>query len=272
MKKTLYVSDLDGTLLNSRSELSDFTVDTINALCEDGVLFSYATARSYTTAKEVTARLTADLPVIVYNGVFVLEQGSGKRLLSNAFSKNESKEILDALLAHGVYPVVYAIIDDVEKYSYCRDHIDRGARDLLLAHPNDARERSVESAEALLDGACFCFSCSGQRELMESLYEQFCETYQCWYFPGLNGAYRRLQLRPKTVTKGNAIRMLKEYLGCERVVCFGDGNNDFEMFEAADECYAMENADPALKERANGVIGSNDADGVARWLLKNATR
>ena len=41
------------------------------------------------------------------------------------------------------------------------------------------------------------------------------------------------------------------------------------MFEAADECYAMANADPQLKARATAVIGSNDDDGVARWLLEN---
>ena len=270
LKKTLYVSDLDGTLLNSRSELSDFTVNTLNTLCENGMLFSYATARSYTTAKEVTARLTANLPVIVYNGVFVLEQGSGKRLFGNAFLPEESQSILGELTAHGVYPVVYSLIDGEEKYSYCLDHIDRGVSDLLAAHPNDARERGVDSVAALTDGECFCFACSGEKEAMERLYEGFRERYQCWYFPGANGAYQRLQLRPKEVTKGKAIRMLKEYLGCERVVCFGDGNNDFELFGAADECYAMANADPQLKAQATAVIASNDDDGVARWLLENA--
>ena len=47
-------------------------------------------------------------------------------------------------------------------------------------------------------------------------------------------------------------------------------NNDFELFEAADEGYAMANADPRLKARATAVIASNDEDGVARWLLENA--
>ena len=269
MKKTLYVSDLDGTLLNSRSEVSDFTAQTLNALCKKGMLFSYATARSYTTAKEVTARLTANLPVITYNGAFVLEQGSGKRLLGNTFLAEESQSILDELTAHGVYPVVYSLIDGEEKYSYCLDRIDRGVADLLAAHPNDARERGVDVLQRLIDGECFCFACSGETALMEKLYNAFHERYQCWYFAGANGAYQRLQLRPLSVTKGNAIRMLKDYLGCERVVCFGDGNNDFEMFEAADECYAMANADPQLKARATAVIGSNDDDGVARWLLEN---
>ena len=54
---TLYVSDLDGTLLNSNQTLSPFTIQTINQLVSDGMLFSYATARSYQTAKKVTQGL-----------------------------------------------------------------------------------------------------------------------------------------------------------------------------------------------------------------------
>ena len=42
--KTLYVSDLDGTLLNSSQTTSEYTNNVINALADKGVLFSYATA------------------------------------------------------------------------------------------------------------------------------------------------------------------------------------------------------------------------------------
>ena len=54
------------------------------------------------------------------------------------------------------------------------------------------------------------------------------------------------------------------------MVVFGDGKNDMDMFEMADECYAVENAAEELKAIATGVIGKNDEDAVARWLLKNA--
>ena len=50
---------------------------------------------------------------------------------------------------------------------------------------------------------------------------------------------------------------------------FGDGINDLEMFEVADECYAMSNAEPELKAAATKIIESNDNDGVARWLAEN---
>lgn len=61
---------------------------------------------------------------------------------------------------------------------------------------------------------------------------------------------------------------LKEYLGVEYIVAFGDGKNDMEMFEIADESYAVENAVDELKAIATGVIDSNEKDGVAKWLYQ----
>ena len=49
-------------------------------------------------------------------------------------------------------------------------------------------------------------------------------------------------------------------------MAFGDGKNDIEMFEIADESYAVENAVDELKAIATGIIENNDSDGVAKWL------
>jgi hydroxymethylpyrimidine pyrophosphatase-like HAD family hydrolase len=73
-------------------------------------------------------------------------------------------------------------------------------------------------------------------------------------------------LTPKKATKAEGIRRLKELLHCDKVIAFGDAANDIPMFEIADECYAVENAAEELKTIANGVIESNDNDGVAKWL------
>lgn len=73
MDKTLYVSDLDGTLLSSRQEISDYTAAVVNHLVKRGMLFSYATARSRYTAFPVTKKLTVEIPVIVHNGTFILD-------------------------------------------------------------------------------------------------------------------------------------------------------------------------------------------------------
>ena len=73
MQKTLYISDLDGTLLNSHQRLSSGTIEIINNLTKCGMSFSYATARSYVTAAKVTRGLASSIPAIVYNGAFIIE-------------------------------------------------------------------------------------------------------------------------------------------------------------------------------------------------------
>ena len=77
-----------------------------------------------------------------------------------------------------------------------------------------------------------------------------------------------LEVVPKRTTKANAVKRLAEILACEKIVCFGDGKNDLPMFSAADESYAVENADESLKAAATAVIGANTADGVAKKLLE----
>ena len=72
---------------------------------------------------------------------------------------------------------------------------------------------------------------------------------------------------PKNATKAHAARQLANLLVCDKIVAFGDAVNDLPLFEAADECYAVANAADALKARATAVIGGNDEDGVAKWLL-----
>lgn len=69
--KTLYISDLDGTLLNKSAKVSDFTENAVNNLIEKGMQFSYATARSLSSASVITAKLNINMPVIVYNGAFI---------------------------------------------------------------------------------------------------------------------------------------------------------------------------------------------------------
>ena len=74
--KTLYVSDLDGTLLNSQQQTSTYTNQTIEKLVDQGMLFSYATARSYYSAKPSTKGLSAKIPLILYNGAFIIDNQS----------------------------------------------------------------------------------------------------------------------------------------------------------------------------------------------------
>lgn len=270
--KTLYVSDLDGTLLRRDKTVSDFTVKTINELTAQGMLFSYATARSYITASRLTAGITAHIPVIIYNGAFILENGTKKQLLFEYIPHDDAKQVLDTLLAHGIYPIVYAMIDGVEKYTYCPALESQAAKTFEDGRVGDVRANPTDDPADLYRGDIFNITCIDDSNKMRPLYEQMKDRYQCLWFTDMYSGERWFEILPPRATKANAIARLKEMLGCDRVVCFGDAENDISMFGIADECYAMANAVDELKAIATDVIGSHEEDGVARFLLTHYHR
>ncbi len=268
-QKTLYLSDLDGTLLRADQTLSPFTRETLDALMKRGMLFSYATARSLTTATKVTAGLSQTLPAILFNGTFIMEPATGKRLVSNLFREEDARWLLDLLLSCGVYPVVNAFLDGEEKFFYCEGKESRGMELFLRERWNDKRRTPVSSPDALYRGEIFHIACMDESQTLAPLYERFKDQFPTVFYRDLYSGEMWLELHPNGATKADAMLALKKLLGCERVVCFGDGKNDISMFRAADECYAVENADEELKAIATGIIGSNGEDGVARWLSEH---
>ena len=269
-KRTLYISDLDGTLLRSDQTVSVFTADTIGKLTEKGLLFSYATARSLKTASKVTANLPIKLPVIVFNGSFIMETDTQKRLLSRIFTKEETACVLNKLLQSGIFPIVNAFFGDSEKFSYVCGKETRGVRTFLSQRQDDPRKRSVSHPKELYDGDVFHVACIDEEERLLPAYEYFKNIFPCVLYRDMYTNETWLEIHPKGATKANALLALKEMLGCEKTVCFGDGKNDVPMFMIADESYAVANAEQELKTIASAVIESNEADGVAKWLSANA--
>lgn len=270
-EKTLYLSDLDGTLLGSNVALSDYTSQTIRDLTERGMLFSYATARSYVTASKVTKGFDARIPLIVYNGAMVVDNVTGEILISNFFGA-EVFALLDDLLEQGIVPIVYAFQEGKEKFSYFYDRSSKGMRAFLDSRRGDPRENPITDLRACYRGDIFYVTCIDAPEKLEPFYKKYAGSFRCIYQKDLYTGEQWLEFMPQGASKANAARQLKEYLGCSRIVAFGDGLNDLDLFRLADECYAVSNAETALKAAATAVIGSNDEDAVARWLNQTVTR
>lgn len=270
--KTLYLSDLDGTLLNSEQRVSEKSCEILNRLIDKGLLFSYATARSAVTSVKATKGLSAKIPIIVYNGVFTIDSGTGERILSNMFSRDEALWIYDVLLKHGIDPIVYSVINGVEKFSYIAERCTFGMREFLDTRKNDVRERIATTEEEMREGEIFYFTCIDDVEKLSPACEILEKKFRCIFDKDIYSGNQWLEVLPKSATKANAALELKKHFGCDRLVVFGDGMNDIQMFEAADECYAVANASSQLKAVADGVIGSNNKDSVARFILEDFER
>lgn len=268
MEKILYVTDLDGTLLNQKERINPRSIVIINDLVERGMLFTYATARSLVSASVVTEGLSTNIPVIAYNGAFIFQPGTGDILSKEDFSQEERAYATEVIRTNGICPLVYSFIDGVEKVSWLSGRENEGIKRYLSLRKGDRRLRPVEDQEKLFQGEIFYFTCIGERDELLPVYDTMSKDkwYRCTIQQELYRPEYFCEIMPAGATKASAIQKLKKIWNCDKVISFGDEINDIPMFEISDECYAVENAVEELKAVATGIIGSNENDGVANWL------
>ncbi|WP_346998788.1 HAD hydrolase family protein [Coprococcus eutactus] len=87
-------------------------------------MYQIWTARSLVTAKKVTNGLRAEIPLIVYNGAFIVDNLTGEVLAANYFDESVGS-VLDDLFGNQIFPIVYARIDGKEKFSYVPELVYR---------------------------------------------------------------------------------------------------------------------------------------------------
>ena len=273
--KTLYISDLDGTLLDRSDRLSEYTKQTLKSLVEKGMIFTYATARSLTSASVVTEGLNVELPVIVYNGAMIVNSRTGEALLRNRFLPEEQEEIRRKIQSCGISPLVYAHVDGRERVSWRRGTENTGMKYYLGNRRGDPRLRPCESWTEVFSGDAFYYTCIDSKPMLAPLRERFRQGENLvWNVTFQQELYKTewwLEVMPQKATKAHAALQLKELLQCGRMISFGDAINDLPLFRVSDQCYAVGNAVDPLKECASAVIGANTEDGVAHWLEENWT-
>ena len=163
-EKTLYITDLDGTLLHHDERISAWSCRILNRLINAGMLFSYATARSIFTASIVTEGLFPKLPVIVNNGSFIMDVPTRKRIVVNQFTDSEAQDIYMTLRKYHIAPLVDAIIHEQEKFSYDEKAINPALAEFVAARKNDGRNNPLTDTRIILQGTVFYFTCIGEEE------------------------------------------------------------------------------------------------------------
>ena len=126
---TLYLSDLDGTLLASNGTLSAHTRDTLNGLTADGgLLFSYATARSFESASVVLAGLEVPMPVAVYGGALIVDGQTGEVLTRHGLEPAVVSLVLAECHARDLPPIVYEFRDARDRVCWNQAEESPGTR------------------------------------------------------------------------------------------------------------------------------------------------
>lgn len=268
MTNTLYISDLDGTLLNKNSEVPEYSQKALNSLIDKGLNFTIATARSWNSASKKVKNINVTLPAITYNGAFVVDSNTGDIIQSNCMEKDYAEYALNEFIKRNIHPHVYAFIDGTEKVSFINDNTTEGFEHYLSQRKNDKRFNPVSSTKELLKGDIFYITAIDKKENLKELNTTFNEKdyFSINFQQELYRPEYWLEIKRFDSNKGAAAEKIKEIIGCKKIISFGDNINDIPLFLSSDEGYAVSNGAKELIEKSNGVIDISDKNGVAKWL------
>ncbi len=274
---TLFVSDLDGTLLGEGAMFPP-GLDVprrLNALTEQGLRLTYATARTIQTVKDILAEIrfpAMAAPVALMNGVLIRDMGAGRYLNAEYLTAASARFILGEMETRGLFPFIYALRGDELSTSYT-DGVNPHMRTFMERRIQKYR-KPFTHLERLSDGV------KGEGNviyivMMES-YETLLPIYRiiendtrlkcAFYKDSYEPEVWYLEVFSAKASKGAAIGHLKRMTGASAVVAIGDNRNDLPMFRESDFSVAVSNGAEEVKTRADLVIGSAEDGGVADFL------
>ncbi len=236
----LLCSDLDGTLVNSKGELSDKNRQAIKLFTDNGGKFCLATGRLPGHLLNFFDKDEFSCPVICCNGACIYDFSQDKILYEYKLG-DEIGMVLDYIAANTTNIQQAYFFKDLMRY-------DADINNLNKTEIADAYKMVLVMSDE-----------SSAVNMRDSLTSEFGNAYnfsRSWP--------TGVEILNINTTKGRTVNRLKEILGDNRIsVCVGDYENDISMIEMADIGCAVENAVPELKSVADSVICTNDEDAIA---------
>ncbi|MGH3415603.1 MAG: HAD hydrolase family protein [Actinocrinis sp.] len=269
------MTDLDGTLLSADLKISRESAAILNELIGTGVLITAATARARESTRRALAGVDLRLPVAFLNGGYLAHLYGGRIQGGFPLPRKIASLIVDGYLEHGLHPLVHTIDAFGEEHVFYQGAFNPGMRAYVAERLSggDRRFRQVADLSVTDAETVIAVNAVDTPERLEPMREQWkpdvgvcCHYSPDIYVPG----YCWLEICEYRANKGRAALALKELVGAERMVCFGDNTNDLAMFAVADESFAVANAHPAVLDAATAVIGDHRSHAVARHIRELA--
>lgn len=265
----LIVFDLDGTLLNGNSEVSQHTQETLALLRQKNIAYTVATGRTLHAALNLLDGHGFSLPHIYKNGVMTWRPEEGSFSHCALLTSQEIEDVLRAFDAAEVSPFIFTLEDENHHTVYHPELRNEAERELVTMFARDRGLRVLPLGDLPGWAKITNISALGAAQAIESIAASVEAQDHLVAYAGtaIEGkGWHWIDVHHSNASKGGAIELLKTDLGVSRVICFGDSDNDLSMFAMADECYAPSNAKEAVLAAATAVIGHHDEDGVSRFL------
>jgi Cof subfamily protein (haloacid dehalogenase superfamily) len=265
----LIVFDLDGTLLNRSSAISDYTRETLALLGERGIAYTVATGRTLHATRDLIKGHGFELPQIYKNGVVIWNPRAVGYSHSYLLTQDEVQHVLSAFIAEHTTPFIFTLERGERHAIYHTPLLNEVERNLVKMFSKERGLPILPAAELPADAQITNVSAIGQQESIARVVAMVEPESHLVAYMGVAMEDKNLcwvDIHHSDGSKGDAVTTLKNELKAKRVICFGDSDNDLSMFAKADEAYAPENAKEQVKAAATAIIGHHDEDGIARFL------
>ncbi len=260
MKYKLLVLDLDGTLTNSKKEMSARTKETLIKAQERGITIVLASGRpTYGIVP-----LAEELELAKYGG-YILSFNGGTII------NWKTKEVIhESVISSEKLPLLHdiAVQNEVEILSYQNENIiSEAPENEYVKYEAFLNKMSIKEVKSFSEAIQFpvpkCLIVGNPEKLV------LLEKEMNGIFGYEMSIYRSepffLELMPSNIDKAQSLQKLLLYTGNtrEEMIACGDGFNDLSMIKFAGMGVAMANAQPAVKEASDFITLSNEEDGVA---------
>ncbi len=261
ISRIIVLSDMDGTLLNSKKQISDCDKAAIERFTSLGGKFTIATGRTIQAFEQYIRLLDLKVPVIMYNGAAIYDFSAGKTVFTHPLpdcAKKAAVEIMEmmpdiggeVLKTDGTYvfsnteyqQLHTKLCNIVPFYRNLQEIADGGWLKVLFAlAPED-----IPFLEILIK--------------QKGFYREFDFVKSSEIF---------LEMLPKGVSKGSALKEYRNLPGMENMtfVAVGDFDNDIEMIRTADLGVCPANAEESVKAESDMVLSRTNDQGAIAELI-----
>ncbi len=269
--KTCYISDLDGTLLDGSAQLTQYTKNALNTLTKHGVNITAATARSPYSVRKIFSGVNTALPMILMNGVMFYDNAKDEIISYNEISSDAALQVIKTVKGFGITAFMYLISD--KKLIVRHENIDTPYmydfyRQRLVDY--DKLFEYTEDLENAVENSIVYFTMLYDKCILEPICEAVSKIdgISCSFYNDIYSDMWYLEVFSDKATKYNGALRLKEQYGFDRLVAFGDSENDIPLFMAADVKLAVENGCESIKSMADKILSGSDC--VVKYILGDA--